>query len=310
NWSGRGQHVEYAVSERDDIPLQKELTLGRTRTALVESVRCRRVRIVRKTMRCTKWTRLKREDVVREVQHLYRVQHSHIVRLVGTYAIGSDVAILTYPCAEWNLEDFMRTAPIAEDVEARSKSLLQFFTCLSKVLDFMHSFPLKHMDIKPQNLLVRDIRHSSINESDPFKIYFTDFGISRSYPSVEECETETPISFTRAYAAMEVVLQESRGLPADIFSLGCVYAEMIATILDCSNKACLDPTQLSHREMLESTRRTTELGVRPYHSAIEEVRQWLAGLSIVEQPELKAVAGWTQQMLDPIPEKRPTARQV
>ncbi|KAF2020246.1 kinase-like protein [Aaosphaeria arxii CBS 175.79] len=309
NWSGRGQHAEYGKDEHDDIPLQVEMVLGKTRTALVESVRCKRVRLVRKTMRCTKWSGITREDALREVQHLYRVQHSHIVRLVGTYVIGNDLAILTYPCAEWNLEVFMRTLTTAEDMEIRRKSLRHFFTCLAKVLDFMHSFPLKHMDIKPQNLLVRDIRGSDVNDSDPYKIYFTDFGISRSYPSIEESETETPTSFTRTYAAAEVILQESRGLSADIYSLGCVFAEMIATILDVSKTNETNPTQ-THWGALENARGKTETGqLRPYYSAVTSVQQWLSQLSI-EEPELRAVRHWTKEMIQTDASARPSARQI
>lgn len=73
-----------------------------------------------------------------------------------------------------------------------------------------------------------------MSDAGPYKIYFTNFGISRAYASMEESETEDPTSFTRAYAALEVVLQEIRGLSVDIFSMGCVYGEMLATILDAS----------------------------------------------------------------------------
>ncbi|KAF2677952.1 kinase-like protein [Lentithecium fluviatile CBS 122367] len=313
DWSGRGQHVEYEPTERDQIPLRPEKLLGQTRNALVESVRCKRVRLVRKLMRCNKWNGLKREDALREVQHLYRVQHSHIVRLVGTYVIGTDLAILTYPCAEWNLEGFMELVRTADDTTAECASLRQFFTCLAKVLDFMHSFPLKHMDIKPQNLLVRDIRGSSLNDGDSFKIYFTDFGISRSYDSVEECNTETPTSFTRTYAAIEVVLQESRGLSADIFSLGCVFAEMIATILDASTstrKSFAMGTAVTHWDALRALRRKPEdNALRPYYSTTEEICAWLSKLAICEL-ELQTVRDRTIEMLETDPNKRPTARQI
>ncbi|KAF2737372.1 kinase-like protein [Polyplosphaeria fusca] len=306
NWSGRGQNTEYGIDERDSIPLLAEKILGQTRNALVESVRCKRVRLVRKTLRCNKWTGLKREDALQEVQHLYRVQHSHIVRLVGTYVIGPDLAILTYPCAEWNLEQFLRATRDAPDVSERCGALRHFFTCLAKVLDFMHSFPLKHMDIKPQNLLVRDVSGSSVDRSNVYKIYITDFGISRSYDSIEESETETPTSFTRAYAAMEVVLQESRGLSADIFSLGCVYAEMLATILD-SSTTVHDTT--SQWESLQAARDRTDIGTRPYHSAVAEVRTWLHQLPL-DEPELIAVAEWTYKMIDMDSSQRPSARQI
>jgi hypothetical protein len=307
DWSGRGQHAEYGVQERECIPLEVEKILGETRTAIVQSVRCKRVRLVRKTMRCTKGTGLKREDAIREVEHLHRVQHSHVVRLVGTYVIVINLAILTYPCAEWNLEAFMQASYTAEDQQIRSKSLRQFFTCLANLFDFMHSMPIKHMDIKPQNLLVRDVRNSQLNGSEPYKIYLTDFGISRAYASAEECETETFTSFTRAYAAIEVVLQESRGLSADIFSLGCVYTEMLAIILDISNVT--EGESHTNWNSLLLARGRNGANLRPYHAAVEDTKTWLSNLP-TKEPELCSVREWTTQMLDTNPNARPSARQI
>ncbi len=312
NWSGRGQHAEYSSDERELIPLETEKILGQTRTAVVDSVRCKRVRLVRKIIHCNRRTRVKREEAVSEVQHLYRAQHCHIVRLVGTYVIEDQLAILTYPCAEWDLQIFLSTAAAASDAIERAFAIRKFFTCLAKVLDFMHSFPIKHMDIKPQNLLVRDIRHCAINGSDPYKIYITDFGISRSYGSAEECDTETPTSFTRTYAAMEVVLQESRGLAADIFSLACVYSEMLATVLDLVNipeNSSDEEVVPKYLESLQAARTHTESGLKPYYSVIPQVSSWLSDLPIYES-ELNAVRGWILKMLDNEASNRPTARQI
>lgn len=313
DWSGRGQHAEYTAAERHLVPLQTEKFLGRTRTAIVESVRCKRVRLVRKTIKCSKWTGVKREDALREVQHLYRAQHAHIVRLVGTYVIGTDLAILTYPCAEWNLEQFMALARTTRASSARCASALrQFFTCAAKVMDFLHSFPIKHMDIKPQNLLVRDISSSTTDGAVHFKLYFTDFGTSRAYGSVDECDTESPTAFTRTYAAREVVIQETRGLSADMFSLGCVYSEMLATILDTSTTACepQDKAPETHWTALRTARKIAENEMRPYHSAIEEVRAWLCTLPIAQEPEMLAVRDWALALLSNEASTRPTARQI
>jgi serine/threonine protein kinase len=313
DWSGRGQHAEFVPAERRLIPLQAEKLLGRTRTATVESVRCKRVRLARKTIKCTKWTGVRREDALREVQHLHRAQHAHIVRLVGTYVIGSDLAILTYPCAEWNLQQFMDFARTAHDSSAGCASALrQFFICTAKVMDFLHSFPIKHMDIKPQNLLVREMSTLSVDGTERYKLYFTDFGISRAYDSIDDCDTESPTSFTRSYAAQEVVFQESRGLSADMFSLGCVYAEMLAAILDASI-ASLEPHGEAieiHWSALQASRHTSESGVRPYHCATEDVRGWLYSLPIEREPEMVAVRDWTVSLLSNDASTRPNARQI
>ncbi|KAJ4299462.1 hypothetical protein N0V90_004707 [Kalmusia sp. IMI 367209] len=312
DWSGRGQHAEFSLAERQHVPLQVEQLLGKTRTALVESVRCKRVRLVRKIVKCNKRTGVTREDALKEVQHLYRARHAHIVRLVGTYVIGPDLAILTYPCAEWNLEQFMDLTRNTHNFQIKCvSSLRQFFTCTAKVLDFLHSFPIKHMDIKPQNFLVRNISTSTIQDSNQYKIYFTDFGISRSYASIDDCDTESPTPFTRAYAAREVVIQECRGLSADMFSLGCVYAEMLATILDSSSVDRELPQERAdnHWTALRAARHNLESGLRPYHNAADDVRAWLLALPVTEN-EMLAVREWTVALMSNEPGTRPTARQI
>jgi serine/threonine protein kinase len=142
------------------------------------------------------------------------------------------LAILTYLCAERDLEQFLAIASTALVLAEPTQAISKFFTWLAKTLNFVHSFPIKHMDIKARNILLRNIGHTISNDADPFEIYLTDFRSSRFYPSVEDTETDSWTPFAQAYAAQEVVLQEKRGFSADIFSMGCVYAEILAVVLD------------------------------------------------------------------------------
>lgn len=105
DWSGKGQHVEYTPQEEARIPLTLEKVIGYSATALVESVMCRRIRLARKRIKCHR--RLTKKVLIGEVEHLQRLRHSHIVRVVGTYTIGQELSILLYPVTEWNLEEFM-----------------------------------------------------------------------------------------------------------------------------------------------------------------------------------------------------------
>ncbi|KAF2626023.1 hypothetical protein BU25DRAFT_107320 [Macroventuria anomochaeta] len=88
---------------------------------------------------------------------------------------------------------------------------------------FIHSKNVKHMGIKPANLHVR-------RTGPDFRIYVADFGIARAYKSAAESDTDPPTSFTRFQAAPAVAMQNTRGYTADIFSLGCVCMEIIATL--------------------------------------------------------------------------------
>jgi serine/threonine protein kinase len=142
-------------------------------------------------------------------------------------------------------------AVVREDNDYLKKfALLHFFSCLANALSYIHNIrsPIKHMDIKPKNILVRaqHLNHRLL----PYEIYIADFGISRSYESLEEAETHGVLTaFTRAYAAPEVALDNPRGLSADVFSMGCVFVEMLAT-LSGTGSSCWDNLQ-SLREMNE-----------------------------------------------------------
>jgi serine/threonine protein kinase len=227
NWSGRGQHAKFEQDERkliDEI-LEPIMNLGSTRTAIVQSVKCRRILLARKTITCSKQTMTKGE-AISEVAHLTRLNHAHIVRVIGTYIKGRELSILLYPVAAYNLEDFFKEYRISSFGSSRFimyTASTKFYSCLSNAVRYIHHNLTKHMDIKPQNILVRKTADHRYN---PF---IADFGIARSYAAPEDIETDGRISFSKRYAAPEVVKQDLRGLPADIFSLGCVFLEVFST---------------------------------------------------------------------------------
>ncbi|OAG01358.1 uncharacterized protein CC84DRAFT_190173 [Paraphaeosphaeria sporulosa] len=156
DWSGWGQHLEYKSSEETKIPLDTEKALGYSGTALVESVMCRRIRLARKTVRCSR--RVTREEAIVEVEHLQRLLYSHIFRVVGTYTLRKDLAILLYPAAEYNLEQYMDHVTDTSSTyptKPRSEYLSTFMGCLARTVRFLHESNVKHMDIKPRNILIR-----------------------------------------------------------------------------------------------------------------------------------------------------------
>lgn len=315
DWSGRGEHAEFKPNEWSKILdiLPVEGLLGTSATAVVESVRCRRILLARKTIRCTR--RMKRADALKEVQHLKKLEHSHVVQVVGTYTFKEDFAILLYPAAEHNLETFMDSI-IAESSgrgdfrnQERTKLMLHamsnFFGCLAHTIEFLHRNATKHMDIKPKNLLIKDMRHKSSQKT--YKIYIADFGITRSYERAADAETDSPTSFTRMYAAPEVVDQRKRGLRADIFSLGCVFAEMLAVLSQWDRE--------SKRADLFAIISSDQNSPRSYQANHLPVAQWLREIGKLNTdnslcPELFLLPCRVIGMLDPDPTRRPSAEMV
>jgi serine/threonine protein kinase len=256
-----------------------------------------------------------------EVAHLTRLKHAHVVRVIGTYIIGQELSILLYPVAQCNLEIFLLQVTEHHQRELyrhKMAALPQFMSCLSNTLAYIHRRLTKHMDIKPQNILVRELMPNEPLSSKgiKFKVYVTDFGISRNYNTDEATETEGPTMFTRRYAAPEVVDQDKRGLPADVFSLGCVFAEMVATLAG-SNRSDDSPVLALRR-----TLRSNGFGDSSYQANIDGVHQLMDTLStnlllsmpysdqnhdlyLVDRVRLELYTNLVKRMTDKDPIKRP-----
>lgn len=216
NWSGKGQHVAFLPKE--SVPLEMLANLGSSITAKVDKVRCRRIALAKKSMRCTRqWTIA---DALREVYHLQNLRHFHIVQLVGSYLQGRNFSILMYPVADCHLGTFLEDTADSGGF-AHKMFLSRSLACLASAVGYVHEHTTKHMDIKPQNILVREIN------SPEWRIYLADFGLSRSFSSESHSQTDGPTSRTPRYCAPEVFQYESRGRSADIFSLGCVFCEIL-----------------------------------------------------------------------------------
>lgn len=261
NWSGKGQHVTFMSPA--DVPLKMLSFLGSSNTAIVEKVLCRRIALARKSMRCNR--SLSITDALCEVVHLHNLRHFHIVQLVGSYLQGRLFSILMYPVADQHLglfledtSDMQHPAEAAIDLEIslqyqyRLEFLASTLSCLTSAVAYIHEQTTKHMDIKPQNILVR-----AISPAHLWRIYLADFGLSRSFSTLDHSQTDGPTSRTPRYCAPEVYSYEQRGRSADIFSLGCVFLEILTvytgnSLQDFSDKRRGDGDNESFHANLEN----------------------------------------------------------
>ncbi|KAI9760785.1 MAG: hypothetical protein M4579_001415 [Chaenotheca gracillima] len=288
NWSGKGQHVEF--SHPGEVPLVAQKVLGYSANCLVEQCRFKKFIVARKKIQITR--RMTKEDALIEVEHLQRLRHPHIVQMIGSYVLRREFAILLYPAAEFNLEEFMDMCSKTAEESPEKTSLFSFTSCLLEALRYIHSERIKHMDIKPKNALVRPI----MNDLEFYRVYLADFGIAKGYKPHEDMETNGVTAFTKTYCAPEVAIQETRGPKADIFSLGCVFSE-IFTVL--ANKALEDFVQA--REVR---------GDGSFHNNLPRVIRWLAGLEpsigggLIFWPKWFSIL---KQMMETEPSDRPAA---
>ncbi|KAF2005055.1 kinase-like protein [Amniculicola lignicola CBS 123094] len=321
NWSGKGQHLTFVPQEV--VPLKVISHLGSSRTATVDKVKCKRIILAKKTMRCSRVFSI--TDGLREVEHLHKLRHFHIVQLVGSYLQARNFSILMYPAADYHLGTFLEdTAEMVElgpsrddpstklrtmnnsssEFDRRRIFIFSSLGCLASTVSYIHAHTTKHMDIKPQNILVRRVRPSNsraVNDG-PWRIYLADFGLSKSFEETGHSQTDGPTARTPKYCAPEVYNFEPRGRASDVFSLGCVFLEMLAVYFDI------------HPQNFADFRRGDDENVESddsFRSNLDRVSEW------IRDRQSQCSFDWQERTLDNVsemikkdPADRPTAADV
>ncbi|KAJ5981570.1 kinase-like domain-containing protein [Penicillium canescens] len=162
----------------------------------------------------------------------------------------------------------------------------RWFGCLSSVVRYIHSLDIRHQDIKPENILIKEGR-----------ILLADFGLSRNGIGKKK---QSHFQWIREYCAPEVENGASCGLPADIFSLGAVFLEMLVA-RDCPGRF----------EDLENILKFPSDGTLSYAKNIDTVHLWieenLRPLGWQDNDEIRSKC---REMLRSDPCQRPSAKDL
>jgi serine/threonine protein kinase len=96
----------------------------------------------------------------------------------------------------------------------------QFFGCITSGLAYLHDKSCRHKDIKPGNILIKK-----------GAIYITDFGLAYDFTDKTESKTRGVMGDrSMNYVAPEVVAENPRGTASDMWSLGCIFLDMIVCL--------------------------------------------------------------------------------
>ncbi|KAK7725616.1 hypothetical protein SLS57_003680 [Botryosphaeria dothidea] len=168
-----------------------------------------------------------------QIQKIKTLEHPNIAKIVCSYSHGAAVGFVTAQ-AQLSLDEYLRH-PMAA---TRPGLLLTWINDLTQALAYIHSMDMMHQSIRPNKILL-----------DGSRIVFSAFGVSTDGASVSPRGSPRSYSGTNLtlpssnnnikplsdaayiYAAPEVVARYGQGhryrTSADIFSLGCVFLEML-----------------------------------------------------------------------------------
>uniref|UniRef100_A0A5F8GNW4 cyclin-dependent kinase n=1 Tax=Monodelphis domestica TaxID=13616 RepID=A0A5F8GNW4_MONDO len=156
-------------------------------------------------------------STIREVavlRHLETFEHPNVVRLFDVCTVSrtdrETKLTLVFEHVDQDLTTYLDKVP---DPGVPTETIKDMMFQLLRGLDFLHSHRVVHRDLKPQNILV----------TSNGQIKLADFGLARIY-SFQMALTSVVV--TLWYRAPEVLLQSSYATPVDLWSVGCIFAEM------------------------------------------------------------------------------------
>lgn len=149
---------------------------------------------------------------IREISMLKELIHPNIVGLLDVL-MQENRLYLVFEFLAMDLKKYLDSIPTGQFME---KDLVKsyMFQLLEGIL-FCHRRRILHRDLKPQNLL--------IDQKGALKM--ADFGLARAFGVPVRVYTHEVV--TLWYRAPEVLLGSPRySTPVDIWSVGCIFAEM------------------------------------------------------------------------------------
>jgi len=151
---------------------------------------------------------------LREISILRELDHPNIVKLIDVI-MDETKLYLVFEFLFMDLKKYIddqRAQNNRIDVELTRSYMYQML----QALDFCHGRRIFHRDLKPQNLL--------IDRQGIIKL--ADFGLARAFNYPMRAYTHEVV--TMWYRSPEILLGKQRyGCPTDMWSLGCIFYEMI-----------------------------------------------------------------------------------
>lgn len=260
-----------------------------------------------------------------------KLDHDHILKLVGTYCIRSDLYLLLWPVAVCNLDCLLGDLECLqsghgdrEDIISRLHALdltnlsaidhiqgtvqtrpnqgncpLEYLRrimgCITRAVAYCHQANIRHLDVKPSNILL-----------NPGRVYLADFGIAKDVHDREHTMTRGVVGTAKWTAPERQQVDSDWSMKtADVYSLGMVLLGMATVIYG----APLDDFEVILSDLSPATKA----------EKLDHYLRKLRGLALATQeiedanaPTFgpKHVINLTSTMLDPDPAARPVIFQV
>ena len=152
---------------------------------------------------------------LREIAILKKINHPNIINITDLAFSDKHIELVLEYC-KYDLKKLMDNLILKKDPLYNITFIKTIMYQIIKATDYLHSHKILHRDLKPQNILVKEVN---------FLVKLADFGLSRVYSiPIRPYTREVLTLWYRAPEMMLGMCNYSTGL--DIWSIGCMFAEL------------------------------------------------------------------------------------
>lgn len=227
-----------------------------------------------------------RQRVMNEVATSKNLQHHHIASVLLWTEETTGFSLIMPTVADYDLRAYLDSCINDGFPKDRISLMDPWFGCLTTALRFAHANRVKHADLKPSNILIKDNR-----------VYLADFGCATNFEGSQlSTSPEQRVTGTPVYRPPE---SGTPGRAGDIFALGCVFSEML--------------TVRQGRTLAEyqAARKVNELdNPYAYRKNLTAVQHWLAELPDTKKGTPNVLLGMVLIMLKKDPDDREDAKDL
>jgi serine/threonine protein kinase len=221
---------------------------------------------------------LHERQILHEIRILNRLEHRNIVQSVGTLTTSNATHLLMLPVADYNLSTYLRSSPLRRGIS--ESQVYGWWVDLTSALDYMHQYSCAHLDIKPDNILIKGNQ-----------ILFSDFGVSVDFGTsrLDDNKGLRPQGRpTEMYAAPSVSRGAFSHPKSDLFSLGCVFLELLLFTQ-------MGP--LAGAAGASSSRAIEDVPSGSYSTHVNDILMWIPDLRMLSNRATRFILDWCVEAL-------------